>query len=110
MIVSDAGAQASLENLVSDCEAFGLDPLTATDVALEIEQLVLDHWRECCTQAGLSEQAIERLATRFTGFVDGGAERSADVSADTPRASESVCSCRSCAWHERKSDQIGVLL
>jgi serine/threonine-protein kinase HipA len=60
------GRDSTLENAMSQCEAFGLRPgEAASDVAAIID--VVNGWREHFGQAGVSRRDIEVLAERIDG-------------------------------------------
>ncbi len=60
------GRESTLENAMSQCDAFGLLPAeAAADVAAVID--VVNTWREHFAHAGVSERDIESLAERIDG-------------------------------------------
>lgn len=60
------GRDSTLENAMSQCDAFGLLPAeAAVEVAAVIA--VVNTWREHFTRAGISERDIESLAERIDG-------------------------------------------
>jgi serine/threonine-protein kinase HipA len=60
------GRESTLENAMSQCDAFGLLPArAATDVAAVID--VVNTWQEHFAHAGVSERDIESLAERIDG-------------------------------------------
>lgn len=60
------GRESTLENAMSQCDAFGLLPAeAAADVAAVID--VVNTWREHFAHAGVSERDIEGLAERIDG-------------------------------------------
>ncbi|MCR5885581.1 HipA domain-containing protein [Rhizobacter sp. J219] len=60
------GRDSTLDNAMSQCEAFGLLPAeAAAEVAAVIA--VVDGWREHFAQAGVSARDIEQLAERLDG-------------------------------------------
>ncbi|MCA0186169.1 MAG: HipA domain-containing protein [Proteobacteria bacterium] len=60
------GRDSTLGNAMSQCEAFGLQPVEA---AAEVSRViaVVDTWREHFAQAGVSARDIESLAERIDG-------------------------------------------
>lgn len=60
------GRESTLENAMSQCEAFGLQPAqAATDVAAIID--VVNGWKEHFVEAGVSRRDVESLAERIDG-------------------------------------------
>ena len=60
------GRDSTLDNAMSQCDAFGLRPTeAAAEVVAVIE--VLDTWRQHFAQAGVSPRDIENLAERIDG-------------------------------------------
>lgn len=70
MIVGGAESLATKENLLSDCEAFGLDRSEAEAVFDEVSELVASHWRQCLRAQGVSEEGIGRVEGCFKGVPD----------------------------------------
>ncbi len=65
MTLGGASSLATKEALLCDCLAFGLERQQAREILDAIESGVLDLWKECLQEQGLSEQAIDRLAPCF---------------------------------------------
>jgi len=65
-ICGAAGRESTLDNAMSQCEAFGLLPVEA---AAEIVAVigVVDGWREHFAQAGVAQRDIDELARRIDG-------------------------------------------
>lgn len=65
-ICGDQGRDATLQNAMTQCEAFGLLPAQA---AAEVVQVigVVDSWKAHFTQAGVSPRDIQSLAQRLDG-------------------------------------------
>ena len=65
-ICGDQGRDSTLDNAMSQCDAFGLLPAeAATHVALVID--VVATWKEHFAQAGVTRRDIESLAQRIDG-------------------------------------------
>lgn len=59
--VGDQGALATVENILSGCEAFGIEPGQAARIVQEIQERALDQWRACCSDLGLDGPAWRQL-------------------------------------------------
>ena len=60
------GRESTLENAMSQCDAFGLLPaVAAAEVAAVID--IVNTWQEHFAHAGVSERDIESLAERIDG-------------------------------------------
>jgi len=65
-VCGDDGADSTLENALSQCEAFGLDRQEAATLAREVSQVV-DGWRTHFLQVGVSARDIDELARGIDG-------------------------------------------
>ena len=66
LICGAHGRDSTLDNAMSQCDAFGLLPAeAAAEVAVVID--VVDTWREHFAHAGVSARDIESLAERIDG-------------------------------------------
>jgi serine/threonine-protein kinase HipA len=71
MAVGGSESKATRENLLTDCEAFGLGRAQALAVFNEIFDVVSDQWRSCLTAEGISAADLEKMERCFTGIPDG---------------------------------------
>ena len=66
--VGQEGSAATLNNVLSSVDAFGLSTEAAESIVHEMEECVLDNWRACLSRQGLEKKAADRLAGCFGGL------------------------------------------
>jgi serine/threonine-protein kinase HipA len=71
MVVGGTASTATKENLLSDCETFGLDRVQALDVFNEIFETITVNWRRCLAAEDISGDGIQKIERCFSGIPDG---------------------------------------
>jgi serine/threonine-protein kinase HipA len=65
MNIGDHGAESTAENLLSAAAAFQIEHVRAQEIIDEVQTLVIENWRNCMSNRGLDELAIELLSPCF---------------------------------------------
>ncbi|EJE54413.1 HipA-like protein [Acidovorax sp. CF316] len=70
MAVGSNGAMATKENLLSECEAFGLTRRNAEEVHGQVAERVAANWRECLVAQGVADKGIALVEGCFSVVPD----------------------------------------
>lgn len=68
MIIGGGSSEATKENVLEDCGAFGLYRDQASDVFEDISRKIESNWRDCVAAQGIGEIGLTRLERCFSGI------------------------------------------